>query len=167
MSSPSSSSSATAGRLRWTRPHRPRRRTVIAWGAAALTAAALYLAPVLLVLSLSGEGWAIAALVPCVAVLVLYSRAFGSPLGLMVTVVLVGLVEFLADFGAAMAQTCGESGTAAAVERSGAGVLLLAVGSFGAHRRRVTPIVGAIVVAGIWVALVAHVVPGGSGGCFE
>jgi MYXO-CTERM domain-containing protein len=119
------------------------------------------------VLALSGDGWAVVALIPCVAVLVRYSRVFGSPLGLLLTVVLIGLVEFLADFGAAMAETCGGSGGATAVEQSGAGLLLLALGGFGAHRRRVIPIVGAIVVAALWVAVVAHLVPGGAGGCFE
>lgn len=168
MSSPSSSSSATAGRLRWTRPRRPTRRSLIEWGAAALAAAALYLTPALLVLALSGDGWwAIAPLLACLVVLVRYGQVFGSQLGLLLTLVLIGLVEFLADVGAATAETCGDSSTARIVELSGAGAILVALGSFGAHHRRVTPVVGAIILAGVWVALVAHVIPGGAGGCFE
>jgi hypothetical protein len=167
MSSPSSSSSGTAGRLRWTPPHRRGRRTLVAWGAAAFAAVALYLAPALLVSALSGIAWAIPLLIACVAVLVRYSRVFGSPLGLMLTLVLIGLVEFLVEVGTAVAQTCGSSGSANGLEWSGGSILLVAVGGSGARRRRVLPIIGAIVAAGIWVAVVAHVVPGGSGDCFE
>jgi hypothetical protein len=167
MSSPSSSSSATAGRLRWTRPRRPRRRSVIAWGAAACTAAALYLTPSFLILLLSGEAWAIAPLVVCVAVLVRYSRVFGSRLGLLLTLVLIALVEFLVQVGTAVAQTCGDSRSATILEWSGIAVLLIGIGGFGAHRRRVLPVVAALVVAGAWIALVAHLVPGGSGECFN
>ena len=152
---------------RWTRPRRPQRRTLFEWGAAALAAAALYLTPDLLILLLSGVGWALAPLVVCVAVLVRYSRVFGSQLGLLLTLVLIGLVEFVVEIGTAVAQTCGDSRSATNVEWAGVTVLLVGIGSFGAHRRRVLPVVAALVIAGLWFVLVAHVVPGGSGGCFE
>lgn len=167
MSSPSSSSSATAGRLRWTRPPRPRRRTIVEWSAAALAAAALYLTPALLVSALSGVGWAFVPLLVCVGVLLRYSRVFGSQLGLLLTLILIGLVEFLVEIGTAVAKTCGNSGSAAGVEWSGAAILLFGIGAFGAHRRRVLPVVGALLVAGAWVVIVAHLVPGGAGECFN
>ena len=106
-------------------------------------------------------------LLVCVGVLVRYSRAFGSPLGLLLTLVLIGLVEFLAEIGAALTSACGDSALATDLERSGAAVLLLGIGGFGAHRKRVAPIVAAVVAAGAWVAAVAHVVPGGTGPCFN
>src|SRR5437763_2717633 len=116
MSSPSSSSSATAGRLRWTRSRRPRRRTLIEWGAAALAAAALYLTPALLLGVLSGIGWAIAAFAACLVLLVLYSLRFGSPLGVLLTVVLVGALELVVRFATAAADTAGASGSASGLE---------------------------------------------------
>src|SRR5438067_3149869 len=129
MSSPSSSSSATAGRLRWTRPRRPRRRTLIEWGAAALAAAALYLTPALLLGVLSGIGWAIAAF--------------------------------------AAADTCGSFGLRVRARMGRRGRPARRIGGLGAHHRRVLPLLAAVVAAGAWVALVAHVVPGGAGPCFN
>src|SRR5262249_19664333 len=67
----------------------------------------------------------------------------------------------------AVTGACGDSALAADLERSGAAVLLVGIGGFGAHRRRVAPIVAAIIAAGAWVAIVAPVVPGGAGGRFE
>jgi hypothetical protein len=167
MSSPSNSSSATAGRLRWTRPRRPQPRTLFEWGAAALAAAALYLTPALLLGVIAGLGWAIAAFVACLAVLVLYSRRFGSLLGVLVLLVTIGFVEFVARLGTAVAETCGSSGLASGLEQSGTIVLLLGIGALGAHRRRAFPFVVALIAAGVWVAVIAHVVPGGTGACFE
>jgi MYXO-CTERM domain-containing protein len=103
----------------------------------------------------------------CLAALVLYSLRFGSPLGVLLTLVLIACVELGVRFATAAAQTCGTSGTATGLEWSGAAVLLVGIGGFGAHRRRVMPLLAAVVAAGAWVALVAHVVPGGAGECFN
>jgi hypothetical protein len=167
MSSPSSSSSATAGRLRWTRRRPPRRRALIEWSAAAVVAAALYLAPALLVGVLAGIGWTIAALVACLAVLVLYSFRFGSLLGVFMALVMVAGVELAVRFATFGADTCGSSRLATVLEWSGTSVLLLVIGSFGAYRRRVLPLLAALLAAGVWVVVIAHLVRGGAGDCFH
>lgn len=132
-----------------------------------MTAAALYLAPALLVGVLSGIGWAIVSFAACLAVLVFYSFRFGSALGVLVTLVMVASVELVVRFATAAAQTCGSSGLASGLEWSGTAVLLLGIGSFGTRRRRILPLLAAIVAAGAWLTLVAHLVPGGSGECFH
>src|SRR5690349_7693841 len=92
MSSPSSSSSATAGRLRWTRPRRPRRSSLLRWCAAALVAAALNGLPVATLAALAGDGsWAIAAVVAAALVLVVYAVWRASALFVFGEVLLVAL----------------------------------------------------------------------------
>jgi hypothetical protein len=114
-----------------------------------------------------GVDWTIAAFAACLAVLVLYSLRFGSALGVLVTLVLVACLELAVRFATAAADTCGSSQSASALQWSGVAVLLVGIGGFGAHRRRILPVLAAVVVAGAWVALVAYLVPGGTGGCFE
>jgi hypothetical protein len=116
---------------------------------------------------LVGSGWAVAAFVVCLIVLVVYSVRFGSPLGVLLTLVLIAAVELVVRFGTAAADTCGTSRAAGAVEWSGAAVILVGVGAWSAHRRRVAPLLAAIVAAGVWYAIVAHLIPGGAGGCFD
>jgi hypothetical protein len=134
---------------------------------AALVAATLYLTPALLVGVLAGIGWTIAAFAACLVALMLYSFRFGSALGVLVTLVMVASIELVVRFATFAADTCGSSRLATGLEWSGSAVILVVLGGFGAYRRRVLPVLGAVIVAGVWVAIVAHVVPGGAGGCFE
>ena len=99
--------------------------------------------------------------------LVPYSFRLRSPLGAFVALVLVGFVEFVVQLGTGAAQVCGSSGLANHLEWSGSAVILVTLGGFGAYSRRVLPVLGAIVAAGVWVAIVAHLVPGGTGDCFH
>ena len=99
--------------------------------------------------------------------LVLYSFRFGSAFGVLVTLVAVACLELVMRFATAAAETCGSSGLATGLEWSGTAVLLLGIGGFGAQRRRVLPFLAALVAAGGWIALVAHLVPGGAGECFH
>lgn len=123
--------------------------------------------PVLLLGALSGVAWTIAALAACIVVLMPYSFRLRSPLGVLITLVLVGFVEFVVQLGAAATRACGDSGVANDLKWSGSAVILIALGGFGVYRRRLFPVLVALVAAGAWVAIVAHIVPGGTGGCFE
>src|ERR1700758_2286354 len=115
MSSPSSSSSATAGRLRWTRPRPPRPRTLFEWGAAALAAAALYALPAVVFRLDGGAGrWLVLASV--IAVLALYAHWRASPLallGLAVSIVIAWTAWALLTLGG---DSCGPSHAASVVE---------------------------------------------------
>ena len=97
--------------------------------------------------------------------LVPYSFRLQSRLGVLVGLVLVGFLEFVVQLATAAAKVCGDSGVADSLEWSGSAVILLALGGFGVYRRRLLPVLVALVAAGFWVAIVAHLVPGGSGEC--
>jgi hypothetical protein len=100
-------------------------------------------------------------------VLVLYARHTGSALRVLGIVVLLLFVELCALFGAAVGDRCGDSRLAGGFELAGAIAILVTLGTWGVHRRRIWPLPVAIVAAAIWVVVIAHVIPGGAGGCFE
>jgi hypothetical protein len=145
----------------------PRRKTLIDWSAAALVAAAFYLAPLFLLGAIEAVGWAIALLVASLIVLALYTTRFGSALGVLLAAVLVLIVELVVRFGTAFGDVCGDSHLASDLERAGTGVILLGIGTWSVRNRRVLPLLAALVLAGAWVFAVARLIPGGAGGCFE
>jgi hypothetical protein len=132
--------------------------------------------PWLIVAVLNGDlhGWWIAALVVCAAVLVLHVRlqpehASRAALWLVLTqgAVLLGLLGLVVETVAAGA--CGSSAAAHLVAWIGAGAIYLAGGAWGLQRplRGLWALPLAAVVAGGWVAATAHLISGGSGGCFS
>lgn len=137
------------------------------WIAPAAIAAAVYVTPTLLFAAWSRVGWAFAALVPCAVALVLYGRRLHSALGVLAALVVVGFVEFVTWLGVSAAESCGSSMLATVLEWSGAGVLLIGAGTLGVARHRLLPFVAALVLAGVWYAVVAHVIPGGAAECFD
>ena len=145
----------------------PRRRTLIEWSAAAVVAAALYLAPFFLLGAIEGIGWAIALLFVCLVVLALYTTQYGSALGVLIAAVLVLVLELLVRFGTAFGDVCGDSHLANDLEWAGSGAILLGIGTWSVRKRRLLPLLGALLVAGAWIVAVARLTPGGAGGCFE
>ena len=146
---------------------RPRRRTLIEWGAAALVAAALFALPVLVLGALEdrGAGW-LAGVAVAVVVLVVHAWRTSSLLVVLGALIGAGLATVAFYAIIILADTCG--GTAAGiVEWSGAVVIALGLGAWGVlHGLRVlwaTPL--ALVCAAAWIALVAQLVPGGAGSC--
>jgi hypothetical protein len=87
-------------------------------------------------------------------------------LGLVVSVLIAGAL-FVAIVTAG--DTCGDSATAGTIEAIGAIVILIGLGAVCLRRRgRLLALVpGAVPVTAVWLVVVAHLVPGGSGGCFQ
>jgi hypothetical protein len=168
MSSPSSSSSATAGRLRWTRRHLPQRRAVIEWGAAALAAAALYTLPVVVLRLEGGLGWWL-QLAAVLAVLAAYAHWRASPLAVLGLAVAVAIAWAGWVFLTVSGDSCGSSHIASVIESIGEWVALIALGAAGLRRRgrSILLVPGALLVAGLWIVAVAHMVPGGTGACLN
>lgn len=142
---------------------------VVTWGAAAITAAALYALPALALAVAIGGGWAIAALAACLAVLVFAAVRLWSPLVVLAAAITgaVGAVGFVAV--TSLGEACGTSTLAHSVEIAGGIALAIPIGAWGVRRRAhvlwALP-AGWLVAAGWYVAW-AHVIPGGTGGCFE
>jgi hypothetical protein len=146
----------------------PARRKALEWGAAALVAAALYVTPsaaIGAILIGSVSSWILLA--GGLAVLIAYASRTSSPLVVLGLLVVVAFVEYAAAFGTAMGQRCGTSTTAKGLEIAGTAALLLGLGAWGIRSRRPYALPVALVVAAAWVILIAHVVPGGSGECFN
>jgi hypothetical protein len=100
-------------------------------------------------------------------VLVVYAQRIGAPLQVLLIVVLLGCTEFVAAVGSAIGDRCGDSRLAADIELAGVIAILLALGTRAVRRRRIWLLPLAIVGAALWAVVVAHVIPGGAGGCFE
>jgi hypothetical protein len=79
------------------------------------------------------------------------------------------LCSVLFFFATAAAAPCGTSTAAVVVELGGAAPLALGLGSWGVRRGGhafwALPVGWAL--AGLWIAAAAHVIPGGTGGCFD
>jgi hypothetical protein len=151
--------------------------SALAWGAAALAAAALIFLPWLIVATLNGDlhGWWIAVLVGCAAALVLQVRLRPEPasraaLWLVLTeaTLIIGLVGVTIEIVAT--DSC-NSGTAVnAVRWIGAPAIYLIGGAWGLQRplRGLWALPLAAVVAGGWLVAASHIVPGGNGAsCFN
>ena len=91
-----------------------------------------------------------------------------SPLVVLVAAVVSAVFAAITLVGASFFDTCGSSRAATIVEVAG-GVLALAIGTWGVRRgpRVLWAIPVGWLVYGVWVVLSSHVIPGGSGGCFE
>ena len=103
------------------------------------------------------------------AVLVVVALRLWSPL-VVLGASLVSLAGAFAFFLiTASADTCGSSTSADVVSWIGGIVLALPVGAWGVRRgaRVYVAIPAGWVAAALWFVLVAHVVHGGTGGCFE
>jgi hypothetical protein len=149
---------------------RPRPRTLIDWSAAAFVAAALFALPVIAVgvLESGSEGW-FAALAVDLVVLVMHAWRTSSPLIVLAAVVTVGIAAVALWFIVTFGEACGGATSAAVVKWVGAAAIALGLGSWGVvHGLRIlwaTPL--ALVCAGGWIVLAAHLVPGGAGSCFS
>ena len=152
-------------RSRLPRPSSP----VVAWGAAAVTAAALYALPPLALAAVVGGAGRIVALAACLAVLVFAAVRLWSPLVVLGAALIgaVGAVAFAA--ATALGETCGTSGLAQGVEVAGGLALAVPLGAWGV--RRGAQVLWALpagwLAAAAWYVAWAHVIPGGTGGCFE
>jgi hypothetical protein len=141
------------------------------WGAAAATAAALYALPWTILATLDSTlsaAWVAPLVVDLGALLVVAVRRW-SPLAVLAASLLSIGGAIVAWFLVAAGETCGDSRTATVVGWVGAVPLALAVGTWGAlrGRRALAAIPAGWLVAAAWVLVIAHLVPGGSGGCFE
>lgn len=133
-------------------------------------AAALYALPVLVlgVLEDRGAGW-FAVLAADLVVLVLHAWRVSSPLVVLAACLLVGVAAIAFFFIVTFGDTCGGGTGAAFAKWTGAVVIGLGLGAWGVlHGLRilwVTPL--GLACAGGWIVLAAHLVPGGTGGCFS
>jgi hypothetical protein len=139
------------------------------WGAAAVTAAALYALPYAVVAVLASGRWWYAALAVDLLVLLLAAVRLWSPLAVLVAALLGTAAALVAWFAIAAAETCGDSRAAGVVEWLGAALLALPLGAWGVRRgaRVLWAVPLGWALAALWIALTAHLVPGGSGPCFE
>lgn len=148
----------------------PRRSDLLAWSAAALTAAALLALPyaVVAVLAAGDAAGRLALLGASVAVLAVAAVRLWRPLAVLAAAVASGLGAVVFWFVVGAAGTCGDSGTAVAVEAAGAAAIALALGAWGVRggRRVFWALPLGWLLAGAWIAAAAHLVPGGAGGCF-
>jgi hypothetical protein len=171
MSSPSSSSSATGGTRRWTRPLPPSRRKLVDWGAAALVAAALYVFPgaILTVVTNGAHPLEVALLVVDLVVLVAAAALRWSSLSVLAAAIISTGFALVFSFGIAAGETCGDSRAATVLGWLGAVPIGLAIGTWGArHGSRVLwAIPLGWIAAALWIIAAAHLVPGGAGECFN
>ena len=155
---------------------RPQPRTLLHWGAAALASAALFTLPWLVIEGFAGGvqlGW-FAVLAACTAALVVHVRlqpehASRAALWLVLTegAVIVGIAGLLVEkLGTG---SCGGGLTANLVEWIGGGAIYLGGGAWALQRplRGVWALPLATIVAGGCMAATAHLVSGGTGGCFD
>jgi hypothetical protein len=142
----------------------------VQWSAAAVTAVALYALPWTLVFALTADvWWGFPALAVDVAALGVVAWLRWSPLVVLGAALLSlgGSIVFV--FITAAGQICGDSGYADPVSWIGGVTLAVPLGALGVRRGpwALAAIPAGWAVAGAWFVLVAHVVPGGTGGCFE
>ena len=131
-------------------------------------AAALYVAPGAVLRVVAGAPvWPWVVLVAVLVTLVGYALSTGRPFALLALVVVLGVCEALASFGAALGNVCGTSRLATDLKVGGTAAILLVAGTWCIRRQRLwlTPL--ALVAAPLWIVLVSYVIPGGSGSCFE
>jgi hypothetical protein len=139
------------------------------WAPAVVTTAALYGFPYALAVAVGGGGAWWLVLVADVLVLGAVAVLLWSPLVVLVAAVVSAVFGAIYLIGVASADTCGDSTTASVVELVGAAAIMLAVGTWGVRRgpRALWALPVGWVLAGLWVAVWAHVIPDGAGGCFE
>src|SRR3954452_5510256 len=131
MSSPSSSSSGTAGARRSSPPSRS---TALQWSAAVVTSAALYGFPYALVAGIDGGGAWYLLLALDLLVLATVAVLLWSPLVVLVAAVVSAIFGAIFWFIVAAADTCGHSSAATIVEFAGGMTIALAVGAWGVRR---------------------------------
>jgi hypothetical protein len=135
-----------------------------------IAALAFFGLPYALLLALDDAAvWSFVPVAVDVAALVVIAWKRWSPSIVLAAAVLSCLCAVVYFFAVAAAETCGDSTLAGAVEWIGAVVIALAVGAWGVRggMRFVWRFPLAWLVAAVWVGTWAHVVPGGSGGCFN
>ena len=144
-----------------------RSRRSLQWSAAALAAVALYALPWALVVAIAG-GFALYLAIVLVVLAVLAVR-WWSPLAVLgaSAVSLVGAFAFFLI--TASSNTCGDSTAAVVVAWIGGVALAVPLGAWGVrHGSRVFAAIPAgWVAAAFWFVIAAHLVHGGTGGCFE
>lgn len=139
------------------------------WTPAVAAAAALYVFPYALAVAFGGGGAWWVLLAADVLALAAVAIFLWSPLVVLVAAVVSAVFYAIYLLGDGSANTCGDSRAASVVELVGTGAIVLIVGSWGVRRgpRALWAIPAGWVLAALWVALWAHVIPGGSGPCFE
>ena len=102
-------------------------------------------------------------------VLVAVAVFLWSPLVVLAAAVVSGILAGIFWLIVAASDTCGDSTAATVVEFAGGALLALAVGTWGVRRgpRALWAIPVGWVAAAVWIAVWAHLIPGGAGGCFE
>src|SRR3954453_1820741 len=170
MSSPKSSSRRTSAGLRSKRrrpaspSHAPSRI------AAAVTAVAILALPWAVVFGLvGGEPWGVVPFLVDVAALAVVAWRLWSPL-VVLTVCVLSLASAVVFWMITVAGgTCGGRDLAGVLEWAGGLALGLPIAIWGVRRGRwaFVAVPAAWVAAACWFVLVAHLVPGGAGGCFE
>jgi hypothetical protein len=121
-----------------------------------------------------GHGWWIAVLVAGGAVLVLHvrrqpMRASRASLWLVLTEAALLLGSLGAVIETVVTDSCGSSPAKDIVGGIGGGAIYLIGGAWALQRPRrgVWALPLAAIVAGGWIAAIAHLVPGGAGACFN
>lgn len=92
-----------------------------------------------------------------------------TPLTVLAAGLLALACALLYFFGVAIAQTCGDSNIAGVVEWTGAALIAITIATWGVlgGAKFVWRFPLAWLAAAIWVITWSHVLPGGSGYCFE
>jgi hypothetical protein len=139
------------------------------WAPAVVTAAALYGFPWALLAVLDVGGLWFLALAADLLVLAAVAIFLWSPLVVLVAAVVSAVFGAIYLLAVAAADTCGDSTAATVVELTGAVAIMLTVGTWGVRRgpRALWAIPAGWALAAVWVGIWAHLIPGGSGGCFE
>lgn len=139
------------------------------WPPAAATALALFGFPYALEVSIGAGGAWYVLLTADVLVLAAVAVFLWSPLVVLAAAIVSAIFSAIALLGSAAANTCGDSTTATAVEVAGGALLALAIGTWGVRRgpRVLWSIPAGWIVYAVWVAVWAHLIPGGAGACFE
>lgn len=133
-------------------------------------AAALFALPVLTLGALEdGAGGWFAALAADLLILVVHAWRTSSPLIVLTAALVVGVAAIAFFFIVTLGQSCGGDTAAAFIKWTGAAVIGLGFGAWGVlHGLRIlwaSPL--ALVCAGGWIVLAAHLVPGGAASCFS
>jgi hypothetical protein len=113
--------------------------------------------------------WSFVPVAVDVAALIVIAWRRWSPSIVLAAAVLSCVCAVVYFFAVAAAGTCGDSTLAGAVDWIGAVAIALAVGAWGVRGgiRFVWRFPLAWLVAAMWVGAWAHVIPGGSGACFN
>jgi hypothetical protein len=138
------------------------------WAPAVVTAVALYGFPWALAFAFGGGGWWWVLLAADVLVLAAVAIFLWSPLVVLAAAIVSDVFWAIAVLGASSFDTCGTATTASVVEIGGGTLLALSIGTWGVRRgpRVLWAVPVGWIAYAVWIVIWAHVIPGGTGGCF-